>query len=86
MHRVFIKLAFATTADSLLRLCRPHADVCGVWIVKDEAGYSRGIGFVDVSTFADAVRLIEEINGRVYEGHRLIADHARPKAWGGTSV
>jgi len=49
-------------------------------IVTDRAtGYSKGFGFVDMSSDAEAQKAIEQLNGADCEGQPLTVNEAKPQ-------
>ena len=73
-------LPWRTTEDELADLCAEFGQVSDVRVIQDPAtGRSRGYGFVE---FADPEHLpsaVDALNGREFNGRRLVVSPARPK-------
>eukprot|EP00930_Biecheleria_cincta_P042464 TRINITY_DN2921_c0_g1_i2.p1 TRINITY_DN2921_c0_g1~~TRINITY_DN2921_c0_g1_i2.p1 ORF type:complete len:669 (+),score=154.44 TRINITY_DN2921_c0_g1_i2:92-2098(+) len=50
--------------DELKEFFSPHGTVMAVILRQDESGKSKNVGFVIMSTLAEATKCIEEVNGR----------------------
>ncbi len=63
--KVFIRnLAYSTTEDDLLTLFTMSGTVISVDIIKDRvSGRSKGYGFIQMSTLAEAERAVEMFDG-----------------------
>jgi len=48
-------------------------------IIDRMSGRSRGFGFVEMASDAEAQKAIETLNGKEIEGRKLIVNEARPK-------
>jgi cold-inducible RNA-binding protein len=77
-------LSFSTTSESL----REYFTQCGVvesaTVVTDrDTGQSRGFGFVEMATAAEAQAAISTLNEQVFEGRRLTVQAAKPPSQGG---
>jgi RNA recognition motif-containing protein len=77
-------LAFATTSTDL-ELLFAEAGTCeSAAVITDRAtGRSRGFGFVEMSSQAEAEKAIAELNGRELQGRKLNVSEARERADGG---
>ena len=74
-------LPYATTDDSLNRLFSEAGQVESARIITDrETGRSKGFGFVEMASDAEADAAIQKFNGQEYEGRRLTVNEARPQA------
>lgn len=74
-------LPYATTDDALNRLFSEVGQVESARIITDrETGRSKGFGFVEMSSDAEADAAIQKFNGQNYEGRRLTVNEARPQA------
>jgi RNA recognition motif-containing protein len=72
-------LSFKTTEDSLRDLFSQSGTVESVKIISDrDSGRSKGFGFVSMLDGAD--QAVESLNGREFEGRRLVVNEARPQA------
>ena len=54
-----------------------HGDVVSVNLVVDHVGASRGFAFVTMATAEQALRAIEKLNGKQFEGRTLTVQAAR---------
>ena len=71
-------LAYSTTSDTL----RQHFAQCGTvesaTVITDRvSGESRGFGFVEMSTQAEAQEAIAKLNEQAFEGRKLIVNVAK---------
>jgi RNA recognition motif-containing protein len=72
-------LSFDTTDESLRTFFEQVGKVDSASVVADRfSGRSRGFGFVEMATAADARKAIEELNGKSLDGRTLSVDEARP--------
>lgn len=73
----------ATEAD-LREAFQAFGEVGSVTIIKDKfSGESRGFGFVEMSSKAEAQAAIEGMNGKEFKGRTLTVNEARPRPEGG---
>src|SRR6185295_15225164 len=71
-------LAWATTDESLGAAFAPFGKVLSAKVMKDrETGRSRGFGFVEMETEAEADRAVAGLNEKDLEGRRIRVDKAR---------
>ncbi len=77
-------LAFEVTDKDLEELFA-QAGVCeSVAVITDRAtGQSRGFGFVEMGSNADAQKAIQELDGRELKGRALKVNEARESGGGG---
>ena len=62
-------LVWDCTADDLLALFQEHGSVSRAQVITDrETGRSRGFGFVEMSSDAEAQKAIDALNGADYKG------------------
>ena len=81
-------LSYSTTSESL----RQHFAQCGTvesaTVVTDRfSGQSRGFGFVEMATEAEAQAAVAKLNGQPFEGRRLtvsVANSQGPRPEGGS--
>ena len=80
--KIFVgNLSFAATEDSVRSLFETHGTVDRVSIMTDrDTGRSRGFGFVEMSSGAEAEKAMASLNGREVGGRALTVNEARPKA------
>ena len=73
-------LAWETTADDLMALFQEHGTVARAQVITDrDTGRSRGFGFVEMESDAEAEKAIESLNGQEYKGRPLTVIQARPR-------
>jgi len=80
--RLFVgNLSFETTSESLKELFSAAGNVESATIMTDRAtGRARGFGFVEMSTDAEAERVIAEMNGRELQGRAISVNEARERS------
>jgi len=72
-------LSFDTTDDSLRAFFEQVGKVDSASVVADRfSGRSRGFGFVEMATAADARKAIDDLNGKSLDGRTISVDEARP--------
>ena len=73
-------LAFSVTSESLQDSFTGFGDVQSAKVMMDrETGRSKGSGFVEMSTDAQAQAAIDGLNGKTMEGRALTVNVARPR-------
>jgi RNA recognition motif-containing protein len=73
-------LPFSTTSDSLNTLFSRFGTVSSASVATDrETGRSRGFGFVEMESEAEAKKAIEELDGTDIDGRRVTVNEARPR-------
>ena len=84
-RRLFVgNLNFKTTSEDLKELFGEAGTCEWATVMTDRAtGKSRGFGFVEMGTDEEAVRAIEEMNGKEYQGRNLNVNEARERTPGG---
>ena len=71
-------LPFTTTNDDLKDLFSQHGEVTSANVITDrDTGRSRGFGFVEMSSGAEAA--IEELHGFELNGRPLTVNEAKPR-------
>ncbi len=74
-------LAYSVTDQDLNGLFSQYGNVESATVVKDrETNNSRGFGFVEMSSQAEAEKAIQALNGTDLQGRALTVNLARPKA------
>ncbi len=74
-------LSFDTTDDGLRTFFEQAGTVDSASVITDrDSGRSRGFGFVEMATEADASKAIEELNGKMLDGRTLTVDEAKPRS------
>ena len=73
-------LAYETTEQELRESFEVHGEVQEVSVVRDrETGRSRGFGFVEMPTNAEAEAAISDMNGKEVGGRTLTINEARAR-------
>jgi RNA recognition motif-containing protein len=74
-------LSFDVTEEELRQAFEPYGQVESASIVKDKfSGQSRGFGFVEMPTKAEATSAISGLNGKDLNGRTLNVNEARPRS------
>lgn len=74
-------LPYSTRDDTLRGLFAPFGNVVSASVIMDrDSGRSKGFGFVEMSSEAEAKAAKEAMDGKEVEGRALKVDIARPKA------
>jgi RNA recognition motif-containing protein len=73
-------LPYETTEDDLRELFAPFGSVVSATLIKDKfSGRSRGFGFVEMPSDAEARTAIAELNGKEFSSRTLTVNEARPR-------
>lgn len=73
-------LPFDTTEDAIREMFAQCGTVVSVALIKDRAtGYSKGFGFVEMSSQQEAQDAIKALNGRVVGERQLSVSIAKPR-------
>lgn len=73
-------LPWRTTEDELGELFAAFGPVVDVRVIQDPVtGRSRGYGFVELEAAESADQAVAALNGREFNGRRLLVSPARPK-------
>ena len=73
-------LSYKTTNAGLEQLFAQYGSVQSAEVVMDrDTGRSRGFGFVEMSSDAEAQEAIRAINDQEIDGRRLVVNEAQPK-------
>jgi RNA recognition motif-containing protein len=73
-------LSFDTTDDGLRTFFEEAGTVESASVITErDSGRSRGFGFVEMTTEAEASKAIEELNGKMLDGRTLTVNEARPR-------
>ena len=73
-------LPYAATEAQLTTLFAAHGTVESAHVIADKfTGRSRGFGFVEMSTPAEAQAAIAALNGSQMDGRSLTVNEAKPK-------
>ena len=73
-------LAFRTTSDELQQMFSKVGTVESATVVQDrETGRSRGFGFVEMASREEALKAIDEFNGKEVSGRTLTVNEAKQR-------
>ena len=77
-------LSFRTTGEDLQEYFGQAGTVQSAQIVTDrDSGFSRGFGFVEMSSDEEAASAVSMFNGQELDGRSLVVNEARPREEGG---
>src|SRR5438046_3997163 len=77
-------LAYGITDSELQQMFEAHGTVQSAQVILDrDTGRSKGFGFVEMSSDAEAQAAISALNGSEHQGRPLTVNEARPKEGGG---
>ncbi|TAF65856.1 MAG: RNA-binding protein [Cytophagales bacterium] len=83
MNIYVANLNYKIDNDKLRSIFEEYGEVSSAKVIFDhQTGRSRGFGFVEMDTQADAENAIENLNGAEVEGKVLTVNEARPKKTG----
>ena len=72
-------LNYAVTHSDLQEWFTSFGTVQSAQVIQDRAtGHSKGFGFVEMDTDAQAEAAIQGLNGHEHDGRRLAVSHAKP--------
>jgi len=73
-------LSFGVTDSTLAQLFEAHGTVQSAQVIMDrDTGRSKGFGFVEMGSDAEAQAAIQALNGQEVEGRTLTVNEARPR-------
>lgn len=73
-------LPYSATENSLKALFETYGDVTTAKIVTDKfTGSSRGFGFVEMTNADEAQKAIDGLNGKDFEGRKIVVNESRPR-------
>jgi RNA recognition motif-containing protein len=80
--RIYVgNFAYEMTTEKLKETFAAHGQVQEVSIVQDrDTGRSKGFGFVEMPTKAEAEAAIAALNGKDFGGRTITVNEARPRA------
>ena len=80
--RLFVgSLAWGTTDQTLKSHFEQAGAVESANVIMDKmSGRSKGFGFVEMGSDADAQSAIDKLNGSELDGRKIVVSEARPKA------
>jgi len=77
-------LSYNVTSADLQQMFAQHGEVVSADVIMDRmSGRSKGFGFVEMNTDAEAQAAIAALNGTEYDGRALTVNEARPRPEGG---
>src|SRR5689334_6296571 len=73
-------LTYGVTDSTLSQLFEAHGSVQSAQVIMDrDTGRSKGFGFVEMSSDAEAQAAIQALNGKEVEGRALTVNEAKPR-------
>jgi RNA recognition motif-containing protein len=73
-------LTYGTTDSTLTQLFEAHGTVQSAQVIMDrETGRSKGFGFVEMGSDAEAQAAIAALNGKEIDGRSLTVNEAKPR-------
>src|ERR1700723_2539434 len=73
-------LSYSVDSSELEGLFAAHGQVVSAQIINDrDTGRSKGFGFVEMSSDAEAQAAVAALNGQQHEGRALTVNEARPR-------
>ncbi len=73
-------LPYSATENSMRDLFEGYGAVTTSKIVTDKfTGSSRGFGFVEMPNAEEAQKAIDELNGKDFEGRKIVVNESRPR-------
>ncbi len=79
--KIFVgNLSFEVTDELLAQQFAPYGEVVSASVVADKiSGRSRGFGFVEMASQAEAETAIAELNGKDMMGRALTVNESKPR-------
>ena len=72
-------LPYSVTEGRLEEIFAPHGTVASARVIADKfTGQSRGFGFVEMASGAEAQSAIDALNGTQLDGRTLVVNEAKP--------
>jgi RNA recognition motif-containing protein len=73
-------LSYNVTNSDLEQLCSAHGTVQSAEVIQDrDTGRSKGFGFVQMGSDAEAQAVISALNGQEHDGRALTVNEAKPR-------
>jgi RNA recognition motif-containing protein len=73
-------LPYSSTETSMRELFETYGTVTTTKIVTDKfTGSSRGFGFVEMPNNDEAQKAIDELNGKEFDGRKIVVNESRPR-------
>ena len=80
MKRYVGNLAYSVTEDDLRRIFAAYGEVSSAAIITDKyTGQSKGFGFIEMPSQAQAEEAIKGLDGNPLKGRNIKVNEARPK-------
>jgi RNA recognition motif-containing protein len=77
-------LTYSVTDSTLHQMFEPYGTVESAQVIMDrDTGRSKGFGFVEMGSEAEAQAAIDAMHGKEVEGRSLTVNEARPREAGG---
>src|SRR3954468_2477794 len=77
-------LTYGVSDSDLQTMFEAHGTVQSAQVIMDrDTGRSKGFGFVEMGSDAEAQAAIQSLNGKEVDGRALTVNEARPKEGGG---
>lgn len=74
------KLSYDVTEEDVRQAFEAFGTVTSVSLIKDRlSGESKGFGFVEMPTKAEAQGAIQNLNGTTLKGRAIVVNEARPR-------
>lgn len=74
-------LSFSVTSESLSQAFSQCGTVSSSKVITDrDTGRSKGFGFIEMSSDAEALQAINKLNGTNFEGRAMSVNEAKPVA------
>lgn len=74
-------LAYSVTEDDLREAFSAFGEVSSVSLITDKfTGQSKGFGFVEMPSNAEANAAIKDLNGKSLNGRNITVNEAKPRA------
>lgn len=74
-------LPFSVTEQTLQSTFSQHGTVESIHLITDrDTGQSKGFGFIEMRTDAEANAVMSELNGKELEGRAIKVNEAKPQA------
>jgi len=79
--RIYVgNLSYDVNSSDLQAIFEAHGAVVSAEVIADRtSGRSKGFGFVEMSTDAEAEAAIEAVNGQSHGGRTLTVNEAKPR-------
>ena len=79
--RIYVgNLPYHFAEEDLRDAFQAHGEVESITIIRDrDTGRSKGFGFVEMPTNAEALAAIGDLNGREFDERPLVVNEARPR-------